>query len=368
MSYATAYQRWAGVGPYYAMFPTNFADQVVQQYTGPGQRILDPFAGRASSVFAGAARGRPSIGIEISPVGWIYGQTKLQPATADQVKARVREIAEIAKASTAEVEGDLASFFRLCFCKKALQFLQTCRSELDWRKNIVDRTLMALILVDLHGRRDKSFSNQMSQSKAMHPDYSITWWGKKKLLPPEIDPQAFLYKKISWRYAKGIPETSGSTILLGDSCDLIESIQEHIVAQERKSVSLLFTSPPYIGITDYHRDQWLRLWMLGNTASVSRSKEKHKSAFQSHSAYKQLLLNVFEPAAELMSNRGYVYIRTDARKTTFDITQEVLRMVFPKWREQIVDQPAPVRSQTKLFGDISEKPGERDIILTGPCV
>jgi hypothetical protein len=28
-------------------------------------------------------------------------------------------------------------------------------------------------------------------------------------------------------------------------------------------VKLVITSPPYLDITDYHEDQWLRLWFLG---------------------------------------------------------------------------------------------------------
>ena len=58
---------------------------------------FDPFAGRASSVFAGAAHGRPSIGIEINPVGWIYGKTKITPASKEKIRARLVEVTKIAK-------------------------------------------------------------------------------------------------------------------------------------------------------------------------------------------------------------------------------------------------------------------------------
>ena len=41
--YESAYRRWAGVGPYYAMFPIAFAERVIRQYTGMGDVVLDPF-------------------------------------------------------------------------------------------------------------------------------------------------------------------------------------------------------------------------------------------------------------------------------------------------------------------------------------
>jgi len=34
----------------------------------------------------------------------------------------------------------------------------------------------------------------------------------------------------------------------------------------RERVRLVITSPPYLDITDYHEDQWLRLWFLGGLA------------------------------------------------------------------------------------------------------
>ena len=58
---------------YYAMFPLEFAFEVVNTYSQEGDCIIDPFAGRCSSVYAGAVLGRNSWGIEINPVGWLYG-------------------------------------------------------------------------------------------------------------------------------------------------------------------------------------------------------------------------------------------------------------------------------------------------------
>jgi DNA modification methylase len=40
--YETPESRWAGVGPYYAMFPVEFADRIVLKHTSPGATVLDP--------------------------------------------------------------------------------------------------------------------------------------------------------------------------------------------------------------------------------------------------------------------------------------------------------------------------------------
>src|SRR5438445_9204908 len=70
----TALGRWVGLGPYYAMFPSDFAFRVVRTYSHRGARVLDPFAGRATAVYAATVLGRQGVGIEINPLGWLYGK------------------------------------------------------------------------------------------------------------------------------------------------------------------------------------------------------------------------------------------------------------------------------------------------------
>src|SRR5206468_9414868 len=87
--YATAESRWAGVGPYYAMFPVEFSDHVVQKYTSAGATILDPFAGRGTAIFSAATKDRIGMGVELNPVGWVYSQAKLNAASKHDVIERL---------------------------------------------------------------------------------------------------------------------------------------------------------------------------------------------------------------------------------------------------------------------------------------
>src|SRR5690606_39172961 len=106
-----------------------------------------------------------------------------------------------------------------CFCNHVLRFLLAARRELDWKRRKVDRTLMSIILVNLHGKLGEGLSNQMRQTKAMSPQYSLNWWKENGFaIPPSIDPLEFLSEKIDWRYKKGIPIPAGECrALLGDS-------------------------------------------------------------------------------------------------------------------------------------------------------
>ena len=82
---------------------------------------------------------------------------------------------------------------------------------------------MALLMIDLHGKRENALSNQMRQTKAMSPQYAISWWKERSLEPPERDPVEFMLKKIKWRYAKGRPDSGSGRIYLGDCQSILAS-------------------------------------------------------------------------------------------------------------------------------------------------
>jgi len=354
--------RWARFGPYYAMFPLDFAFEIVEKYSKEGDYIIDPFAGRCSSIYAGSVLGRSSLGIEINPVGWLYGSVKLQPANREKVIDRLLDIYSISTNFKDKIET-LPKFFHYCFCDEVLSFLLAVRENLSWRTNEVDATLMSIILVYLHGKLGEGLSNQMRQTKAMGPSYSINWWRKNNLTtPPEINPYKFLLEKINWRYAKGIPELTESYVIFGDSSLELQEIVRKAI-KNGISFSLLFTSPPYWKITNYHSDQWLRLWLLGGADRPKSTGEKHKRRFNSKEDYYKLLESVFSSCAKSMAERSTIYVRTDAREFTFNTTLEILKNCFPEHEVSIKPKPFKKKTQTELFGDTSKKPGEIDIIM-----
>lgn len=351
--------RWVGLGPYYAMFPTDFAFWIVKRYTRTGRGVLDPFCGRGMSVFAAAAQGRHGLGIEINPVGWIYAKTKLNPADEPEVLRRLDEILSLAM-RLRRAHDDLPPFFDWAYSKSVRRFLVAARHHLDWRRDSVDRTLMSLILVYLHGKRGQSLSNQLRQAKAMAPEYSIRWWRERGMRPPHVNVSAFMTQRIRWRYRKGTHNFDNSTVYLGDSTVLLGNDRR----TAGRKFDLLFTSPPYFGVTNYHYDQWLRLWMLGGTAAPESTGEKWRGRFESRENYEALLERVFRASKPLLTRNAVVYVRTDAREFTRLLTCQVLRRVFPTKSFRTRAQPFNGHTQTALFGDKAPKPGEVDLVLS----
>ena len=360
----TAESIWAHFGPYYAMFPLSFAFSIVKKYSKKGDIILDPFAGRFTSIYAGGVLNRKGIGIEINPVGWLFGQAKLHPAEKDCVIKRLDEVYRKRNYYKRKA-GSMPEFYHICFCDEVLKFLLSARKNLDWKNNQVDATLMSFLLVYLHGKKGQSLSNQMRITKSMGMDYSITWWKKKGMeKPPLINPYEYILGRINWRYRKGTPNVGTNSIFLGDSTIELNKVSNILKGNDEK-VSLLFTSPPYCAITDYYADQWLRLWLLGGSEKLVYSKEKYKGRFEKRDEYYELLDTVFSKCTEIMSDDAVICVRTDARKFTLETTLEVLKKNFSDY--SIIKRVSKLKkksmSQTILYGNKSSKPAEVDIIM-----
>lgn len=361
--YEAAHSRWAGIGPYYAMFPAEFADRVIARHTEEGDTVLDPFAGRGTTVFSAAAQGRRGVGIEINPVGWVYARAKLAPAEKADVAARFDELGDATEGYRVQSD-EMPTFFHRCFTAKVREFLLAAREKLDWKRSLIDCTAMALLLVNMHGKRDASLSNQLRQTKSMSPDYAIAWWEERGLEPPDVDPVAFMKKKLDWRYAKGTPKKTNSRVYLGDSVRRLKDLTQRMGPLGIRPARLLLTSPPYYGITNYHYDQWLRLWLLGGPPNALRVGGAVCGKFEHRERYRDLLHGVFSGASQMLTGDATVYVRTDRREFTFVTTTAVLRQVFPDKELRCEEKPFDRPTQTRLFGDHEKKDGEVDLILS----
>ena len=355
ISMTAAAQRWLRMGPWYAMFPFDFALQAIREHTQPGDAVLDPFMGRGTTLVAAASLGRHAAGVEINSIAWLYAQTKLNPASKILVLKRLAEIDELSKST---VLAPMPEFFTWAFSTEILKFLLAARAHLDWKKSKADRTLMAFILVDLHGKDQASLSNQMRQTKSMAPDYAVRWWKGQNMVPRPKNAIEILKQKIDWRYRHGLPEFQVETkAIQGDSS------QELRKASSIGPFKLLLTSPPYFGVINYNYDQWIRGWLLGGHEYPVTSGGEWQNRFNNKIDYQRLLLEVFSSAAPLLRDDARILVRTDARAFTLETTLKILGEVFPRKTIQKIHRPVIGKTQTQLFGDKGEKPGEVDILL-----
>ena len=358
LSFNTAEGRWARLGPYYAMFPISFAERVITLYSQLGDTIIDPFCGRGTAPFIAMVYGRRAIGCDINPVAWLYSKTKTDPyPESESVKNRICQVRE---AVTVADSMPASEFQEMAFCRPVLGFINAARRELHWQKNQLDRTVATMLVQHLHDKKGHGLSNQLRHSRALSPGYCIRWWkANGHHQPPEIEPQDFLKKRVSWRYAKGTPRQPHAkppAITLGDAATSLPHTDT--------PAKLVMTSPPYSNVTNYRADNWLRLWALGEGPALPDWNQEQK--FVNPKKYLRMLRESSVSTHSLTDSSTVWYIRSDARARTKDTIAAVMADILPGYRAYELPAPYKKLTQTALYGDLEPKPGEVDLLYMPP--
>jgi len=117
-----------------------------------------------------------------------------------------------------------------------------------------------------------------------------------------------------------------------------------------------------MGVANYRHDHWIRLWMLGDDHLPSTDDTSQK--YCDKPAYVAMLRAVFKRSAGLLKPDATIYVRTDSRKWTRNVTAALLAEIWPSrpmlWRAEI-----PERSQTsRLNPKHAPMPGETDFLIS----
>lgn len=287
--------------PYFAMFPEDFAREIILKYTQQGDWVFDPFSGRGTTVFESLLWGRRAAGTDINPVAACISAAKADPPNLDELLKRV---AQLEKSYRAPKQIPLSEFFQRCFHETTLRQIIYLRASLKWRSSKTDRFIASLLLGALHGESHKTpncLSNRMPRTISTKPVYSVKWWRKRKLFPPERNCFDILRTIIGQRYGVSCERGTGK-VLLADARKADKRFPEL-----RGKVKLIVTSPPYINTTAYTEDQWLRLWFLGGAAKPSRrnTDDRHTN----HGFYWNFLSETWNGVLPLLKKRGILVVR-----------------------------------------------------------
>jgi DNA modification methylase len=301
----TERHRFHSICPYFAMFPETFVRRNVLAWSKRDDVVLDPFSGRGTTVFESLINGRKAIGCDTNPVAACLSRAKSAPPALKEILARIEELRTKSArfASKAAETGD--EFFTACFHEDTLRQLLFLKEGLEWRTSRLDCFIAALALGCLHGeshRTEACFSNRMPRTISTKPAYSVRWWQKNACLPPKRDVFAILGTAADYRYQSPLPPVKGR-VVEGDARKASSMFRSY-----KEKVKLVITSPPYLDITDYHEDQWLRLWFLGGPMkpiSGQGKDDRHRIV----KGYWQFLSEAWAGISPLLQDSAQVVVR-----------------------------------------------------------
>src|SRR5882724_3972199 len=99
---------------YHGMFPAKVAHYFIQQYSRPGDLVLDPFSGRGTVPLQARAEGRRTVSNDLNPLAYVLSRAKAHPPAWNAVDTFLQRIeAEYHRAG--RVEPDAPEDIRMLY-------------------------------------------------------------------------------------------------------------------------------------------------------------------------------------------------------------------------------------------------------------
>lgn len=250
---------------YLAMFPPGVPRYFIEQFTNPGDVVLDPFSGRGTAPLEACVAGRIGIGSDLNPLAYLLTSAKLRSPTLEQSLARIEELRSMyIRPDLSNVPEQISMLFNEKRTLPQLVYLKNTYSK--WKTDIsdVDRFLLASLVGIMHGKFKKNgdtsyLSISMPNTFSMSPNYVKKFIAAHGLIKPDIDVFDQLVVKVKRLFKNMRPQSNGRAYL--ENARNLSRINDEAILNNR--VKMVFTSPPYLKVVNYGTFNWIRLWILG---------------------------------------------------------------------------------------------------------
>jgi len=340
------------------MFPHTFVHDHVNTHTSPDDIVLDPFSGRGTTLLESLLLGRQALALDINPVAACITGAKARVPDLHAVERRVDGLeGEFCRNDLRVIEEErhsLPAFFSKAFHYLTLREILFLKRELRWEQDDLDRFIAALVLGALHGDHSPAYlSNQMPRTISTKPDYSIRYWKSHRLRPARKRTFAILKDKARFRLADGPTVLRRGISMKGDVRSGSALMQSY-----RGCVRLLITSPPYLDVTNFEEDQWLRLWFLGGEPRPTYGAISKDDRYTNEKRYWRFLADAWRGVGPLLAGNAVIVCRIGGRLSLDSLAIglcSTIRSALPDI--QLISGPhvsSPAKRQTDNF-----RPGVR---------
>lgn len=367
---AKDFSAWHAMCSYLGAFPPALANYFIRAFTDQDNVVLDPFSGRGTTLLEARMLGRQALASDLNPIALALSHAKNTSVTLEEVLARIEQLQRRYDTTLYLPEaGAQSDEINLIYHPRTLAQLCYLKRRLVTSVTDVDRFLVGCVLGVMHGgvRKDGSSgyaSISMPNTFSMSPEYVRRFVQTNQLARDFHDVFELLKHKAERLFKDTFPTGSSGVVVAEDVKKLGFNTS---LMPYHGTVDLVLTSPPYLGVVNYAKQNWIRTWFLNeDPEEVSSRLDDDLSLTEWLSFMEKSLLSLMP----LMRPNGTaVFIIGDVAKSNsiVALAREFCHMVQEKgffkniW--YISDSVGELDKTTRIWGETKGKATAIDRIV-----
>ena len=255
---------------YRACFKPQLPAYFIDRLSAEGDVVYDPFSGRGTTAIEAALRARRVVANDVNPLSTVFARPRLEVPQVSEIAARLNGIDLKTRVRNTI---DLAMFFHpqtereLLNLRAYLNARRRSRSE-----DAIDRWIRMVATNRLTGHSPGFFSvYTLPPNQAVSAENQIRINQRLDQKPPYRDVRELILRK-SIQLQSGLSDAERER--LRRAAAHARFLEEHAAktrAIEDEAVQLTVTSPPFLDVVQYAKDNWLRCWFNGlDAAEIGR--------------------------------------------------------------------------------------------------
>jgi len=254
---------------YRACFKPQLPRYFIERLSQPGDVVYDPFSGRGTTAIEAALLGRRVIANDINPLGTILTAPRLRLPAHQLVAERLAQVPPAVHGA----EIDLSMFFHPATEREIVGLRDYLRRRRQaGEEDDVDAWIRMVATNRLTGHSSGFFSvYTLPPNQAASPQRQRLINARLNQQPAYRNTRAIILRK-TLRLVRGLTEAQVASLrAAGRSAQLLTGDARATPAIASESVQLTVTSPPFLDVVQYARDNWLRCWFNDLDAHVIES-------------------------------------------------------------------------------------------------
>jgi len=252
---------------YRACFKPQLPAYFIERLSEEGDLVYDPFSGRGTTVVEAALQGRRVVANDVNPLSAIFARPRLEVPHVSEVDSRLNAI-DLEQRVRPTL--DVSMFFHpdtereLLNLRAYLNARRRSRSE-----DAIDRWIRMVATNRLTGHSSGFFSVY-----TLPPNQAVTPEGQLRInqrldQAPEYRNVRELVLRKSVQLQSGLTATDRERLRRAAAhARFLECPAAATRLIDSNTVQLMVTSPPFLDVVQYAKDNWLRCWFNGVDAKA----------------------------------------------------------------------------------------------------